>query len=314
MRQLLILSVSTLLYLSTNAQVAEMKWELDYQLYLKLANDSNYIYDIRDVFHISDTKKEIASDFIFYPVNPGAEYATQVPENTKRNYTTLWSALHAKTGGGWIHFTNCIAFAIETQSLDLQGPLMKRPESNWKPKPMTDSYKRTKNWDFYIPMSQKNAQKEYRLRKDEGTLGGIRSLPPSYIELFNSTNQSDYDLLKAQGKNNEVAKIDLIKVLLGANYLGEAQIIYVSNMVLEALKSYSKNMLPSVVVFEEYDAAAVMSLNASGYKIEKIVFRSNTDLREDTMEQRKQEIMKIVDEINEYNHQSFKKQLSDYYE
>jgi hypothetical protein len=291
-----------------------MKWELDYELYLKLANDSNYTYDIREAFHVQDTKQDIASDFVFYPVNPGQEYLKSVPAQDKsQEYKTLWSALNAKIGWGWIHFTNCIAYSLETQKLDLRSPLMKRPESNWKPKPMTDSYKRTKDWDYYVPVSQKNAQKEYKARQSEASLGDLNSLPPAYIDLFLNTNQKDYDKLRIDGKKKTVAKIDLVKVLMGANYLSEAQITYISNMVLEAVKTYSTNMLPSVIIFDEFDAAALMSLNADGYKIENIVFRGEANLRKDTVEQRTEEIKKIIDQINTYNQNSFKKRLGNYY-
>ena len=30
---------------NTHAQVAELNWELDYEIYMKMANDSNYTYD-----------------------------------------------------------------------------------------------------------------------------------------------------------------------------------------------------------------------------------------------------------------------------
>jgi hypothetical protein len=314
MRVLAIALLIAICGFSGKAQVAEMKWELDYEIYLKLANDSNYTYDIREAFHVKDTKQEFASEFVFYPVNPGIDYANDVPDvSITMMHSTLWSALSAKTGGGWVHFTNCIAYALETQKLDLTSPLMKRPESDWKPKPMTESYKRTKSWEYYVPVSQKNAHKEYKARMAEGTIGDLGSLPTDYTELLLSTSQKEYDLLKAQGKHNTVAKIDLVKVMLGASYLGEAQINYISNMVLEAVKSYSTNMLPSVIIFDEYDAAAVMSLNADGYKIDKIVFRSTSNLRDDVMEQRREEIMKIVDQINSYNQNSFKQRLGNYY-
>ena len=302
------------LVLSLSAQVTEMKWELDKEIYLKLANDSNFIYDIRDAFHVTDTKEEFASDFVFYPVNPGEEYVNVMPGmGSETEYTTLWSALNAKIGGGWIHFSNCIAYALETKKLDLTSPLMKRPESSWKPKPMTNSYKRTKDWEYYVPVSQKNAQKEYKSRLTEGDLGDIRSLPSSYVDLFLNTSQKDYDKLKFESKNDVTAKIDLVKVLMGANYLGEAQITYMSNKILESVQTYSSSMLPSVIVFDEFDAAALMSLNAVGYKIENIVFRSASNLREDVVEQRKMEIEQIIAKINAYNQNSFKQRLGKYY-
>ena len=300
---------------SVQAQISEMKWELDYEIYLQMANDSNYTYDIREAFHVTDTKTDFTSDFVFYPVSPGSNFANEVPDaSVTMMHKTLWSALNAKVGGGWVHFTNCIAYALETQVLDLTSPLMKRPESNWKPSPMTESYKRTKKWNYYAPANQKLAQKEYKAKEAEGSLGDLVSLPKSYIELFLSTSEKDYQKLKAEGNKKEVAKIDLVKLLLGSNYLSEAQINYVSNMVLESVKSYSTNMLPSVIIFDEYNAAALMSLNAEGYQIENIVFKGAENLREDTIEQRKQEIQKIISKINAYNQNSFKQRLGSYYQ
>jgi hypothetical protein len=314
MKKLIFIFLAVIIGQSLLGQITEMKWELDYEIYLKLANDSNLTYDIREAFHVTDTKQDYTSDFVFYPVNPGEEYANDVPDVYETvEFTTLWSALSAKVGGGWVHFINCIAYALETQKLDLSSPLMQRPESDWRPKPMTDSYKRTKKWIYYVPLSQKNAQKEYKIRLSEGTLGDLKSLPSSYIELFLATNQKDYDLLKSEGKNDVLAKINLVKVIMGANYLGETQITYMSNMILESVKSYSTNMLPSVIVFDEYEAAAVMSLNADGYKIEKVVFRSSSDITEQEMGQRTKEIENIITKINAYNQDSFKKRLGNYY-
>lgn len=315
MRGVFRLLILSLLILNGKAQVAEMKWELDYQIYLKLANDSNYTYDIREAFHVKNHKEEFTSDFVFYPVNPGEQFAKEIP-STKSNteeYSTLWNALHAKIGGGWIHFSNCIAYAIETGKLDLMSPLMKRPESNWKPKPMTDTYRRTKDWDYYVPVTQKNAQKEYQAKLKSGNIGDINSLPASYVDLFLNTSQKKYDELISAEKKDIIAKIDLVKVILGANYLGNAQITYMSNAILESVQAYSSNMLPSVIIFDEFEAAAAMSLTAEGYKIEDIVYRSSANLTESEAELRKQQIKQIIAKINEYNSASFKKRLGNYY-
>lgn len=300
---------------SAFSQITEMKWELDYEIFLQLANDSNFVYDIREAFHVTDTKTDFTSDFVFYPVSPGADFANEMPDvSITLQHKTLWSALSAKVGGGWIHFTNCIAYALETQQLDLKSPLMERPESNWKPSPMTESYKRTKNWEYYVPVNQKLAQKEYKAKMAEGSLGDMQSLPQEYIDLFLNTSQKEYEALRANNNKKAVAEIDLVKVLLGSNYLGEAQVNYISNMVLESVKSYSTNMLPSVIIFDEYDAAALMSLSAEGYKIENIVFKGSENLREDTIEQRQEEIAKIIERINTYNQKSFKQRLGSYYQ
>lgn len=315
MRKTYLLLFVSVFSLVTFAQIEDMNWELDYRIYLKLANDSNYTYDIRDIFHVNNATTKANTDFIFYPVNPGQEYADEVHNVTEvdKNYSTLWNALHDKLGGGWVHFSNCIAYALETRKLDLTSPLMKRPESKWKPKPITSSFKRTRKWVCYIPYSQKNAHKEFNLRLNEGNLGDITNLPAGYIELFLNTNQKKYNEMLTKGEYNNLAKIDLVKIILGANYLGEAQIAYISNSVLEAVQAYSTNMLPSLIVFDEFDAVAAMSLNTEGYKIERLAFRNSANISESEAIERKQKIEQIIQNINEYNKASFKKRLSNYY-
>jgi len=301
--------------LIAKSQITEMNWQLDYKIYLRLANDSNYTYDIKDVFHVNNTKEAFSSDFIFYPVYPEAELANSLPKDSL-SYSgmyTLWSALHSNIGGGWIHFTNCIAYALETQKLNLQEPLMERPVTEWKPKPMTDTYKRTKNWKYYIPLEQKNAKKEYKRRISEGTANDLKNMPDSYIKLFLKTSQKEYDnLLKAE-QFNTIAKIDLIKILLGAKYLSQEQINYISHAVVGSVVSYSSSRLPSVIIFDDYEAAAVMSLNIDGYKIEKVAFKASAELSESEKSVLTEEIFSMVSRINEYNNASFKKQIGNYY-
>jgi hypothetical protein len=265
---------------------------------------------------VTDAKNtEFTSEYVFYPVKPGKFYSNELSENTDSvtAYKTLWSALHAKLGGGWIHFANCIAYALETQTLDLEEPIMKRPETEWKPDPVTESWKRTRKWEYYIPVTQKNAIKEYKLRRNNEELGDMKNLPDSYIDLFLSTSEGKYASYREKEKFNEIAKIDLIKVMLGANYLGENQINYISNAVLNAVKGYSSGKLPSVLIFDEFDVAAAMSLDAGGYKLESIVFRSSAGLSDEEMADRKADIVKIIDTINVYNQAAFQKRLGSYY-
>jgi hypothetical protein len=312
----IIFAVPLLFSLISFSQVSEMKWELDYQILLKMANDSDYTYDIREVFHVTDAKNtDFTSEFVFYPVNPGESYTNELLQEPmeETSYKTLWSALHSKLDGGWIHFANCIAYALETQSLNLKEPIMKRPETDWKPDPVTESWKRTHKWEYYIPVLQKNAIKEYKLRKKNNELGDLKSIPASYINLFLSTSDKEYSDFQSTGNFNEIAKIDLIKVLLGANYLGEDQIKYVSNAVLNAVKGYSSSNLPSVLIFDEFEAAAAMSLDAGGYKLESIVFRSSAELSQAEMETRKEQVSKIIETINAYNKAAFQKRLKSYY-
>lgn len=315
MKRIFVLLILFLPLLIT-AQVSEMKWELDYQIFLKMSDDADYTYDISEVFHVTDAKNtEFTSEYVFYPVNPGESYTNELALNSDDQsvYKTLWSALHAKLGGGWIHFVNCIAYALETQTLDLREPIMKRPETDWKPDPVTESWKRTRKWEFYIPVTQKNAVKEYKMRRKNNELGDLRNLPNSYIDLFLSTSDGKYAGYIEKESFNVIAKIDLIKVMLGANYLGEDQINYVSNAVLNAVKGYSASKLPSVLIFDEFDAAAAMSLDANGYNLESVVFKASAALSEEEMADRKAKIAKIIDTINAYNQATFQKRLGSYY-
>jgi len=70
MKKCVIACVLIISVVSLRAQVAEMSWALDYQIYLKLANDSNFVYDIREAFHVTNSDENITTDFVFYPVNP----------------------------------------------------------------------------------------------------------------------------------------------------------------------------------------------------------------------------------------------------
>ena len=303
--------------LTSFAQVSEMNWELDYEIYLTMANDSNYMYDVRDLFHVTDLKNlDFTSEFVFYPVSPGANYSNEImnkQDTLHESNNTLWSALHMKIGGGWVHFTNCIAYALETKVLDLREPIMKRPETSWKPDPVTETWKRTHKWEYYIPVNQKLAIKEYKIRAKSDELGDLENLPPKYLENFLSTSESEYWNLKAEGDMKTIAQLDLVKVLMGANFLGKAQISYVSNAVMNALQNYSASKLPSVLIFDEFDAAAAMTLDMDGYQLESIVFRSSAELSKDDIAKRQIEIAGIIKTINEYNKESFKKRLSSYY-
>ena len=297
------------------SQVSEMKWELDYEIYMRMSNDSNFTYDVKDVFHVTDSKNEFSSEFVFYPVNPGQQYADELNKRKidTTSYSTLWSALHAKIGGGWVHFANCLAYAIETGTLNTREPIMKRPESKWKPNPATESYKRTKNWEYYIPLSQKNAQKEYKIRTKKGELGDLQNLPDEYITLMIETNQKEYEMFVSSGKNNLVARIDLVKLIMGANYLGEAQINYISNAVQSAIKGYAASKLPSVIIFDDLDAAAAMSLSTSGYSVESIVYKASANLSEKEIEENTSKINQIITNINDYNQKAFQRRLGNYY-
>lgn len=299
--------------------VSEMKWELDYQIFLKLANDSTYNYDIRQLFHISKNQQEDAPEYIYYPVNLGAEYLNRLSHKSdstdkKDGYKTLWSALHASLGGGWIHFTNCLLYSFETGNLSLTVPLMQRPVTGWKPKPATDTYLRTRKWKYYTPVNQKEAVKEYNLRKARNELGNLNSIPPEFVALMLKTSDKTLKKLREKGDRNVIARIELVKLFLGSNYLGEVQINYIRAAVLNAVKTYSLNKLPTVIVFDEFDAAAVMTLGTEGYKIDAIVFKNSAELSDADKQLQTSMIVGIIDKINAYNHNSFIKKLGNYYQ
>lgn len=301
-----------------NTAVSEIKWELDYQIFLKLTNDSAYSYDIRQLFHIPRKNVDITNDYIYYPVNPGLDYANEVNSRDdslsyKSGYITLWSALHKSVGGGWIHFTNCLLYTLETGQLSLEAPLMRRIRTKWKPKPPTDSWLRTRKWKYYTPVLRKEAVKEYNLRKDRGELGDLKSIPGEFIKLMLETNDKEYRKLREQGDMNQIAKIDLVKLIMGASFMGEVQINYVRSAVLKAVKNYAANMLPSVIIFDEFDAAAVMTLVPEGYKIDVVAFKKIPELTAEEKQSRITQMKAIISKINSYNNNLFIKRLGNYY-
>ncbi len=299
--------------------VCEMKWGLDNEMFLKLENDSTYTMDVRELFHVPQNKiTDFTSEFVYYPADFDQSYIDKLNQNKdtaqKNNATTLWSSIHNEIGGGWVHFANCLLFALESGTLKLDAELMKRPETKWKPSPMTESYKRTRNWKFYVPVSQKEAMKEYKIRVKEGKLGDIASLPNSFVSVFNQTNQKEYDNIKNEGRRHLIAKIDLVKLFLGTNYLSKVQIDFIKNAVIASISKYSNNKLPSVIIFDQYNAAAMMKLDVDGYYIEKIVFNPKYEIRAEEASQRVDEIYKVITKINDYNKQSFQKRLDNYYQ
>jgi hypothetical protein len=303
------------------SRISEMKWELDYEVYIKMKNDSTYIYDIRQLFHIKDYPSDTTVDFIFYPVNLGEEYINYLTDSSvnanknidTRSYSTLWGALHESLGGGWVHFINCLLYALETRQMDLTAPLMKRPATKWKPDPVTDSYKRTKKWEYYIPVDQKLAIKEYKLRLKRNEPGDLRNIPKEYIKLFVKTNNNKYSELIENKEFNSVAKIDLVKILLGANFLSEAQIDFIRNQVLNSVRNYSLNKIPSILIFDDFDAAAAISMAPYGYKLESLAFNKSANLTFGMIEKRRNAMKKVIEDINTYNSNSFRKQLLNYY-
>ena len=297
---------------------ASMRWELDYQIYIDIANDTTYTYDIKSLFHVKENTSDYKSEFVYYPVNLGDEYINSLKDQhndtlVSGTYPTIWSALHNSLGGGWVHFTNCLLYALETEQLTLTEPLLKRPETAWKPNPPTESYLRTKKWKYYFPLNQNLAAKEYKKRIKENKPGDLNNLPESFIQLFLNTSEKEYQKLQENNELNTLAKINLVKIILGANYLGEAQINFVRSTVLNAVKNYNIKVLPSVIIFDEFSAAAIMSMNLDGYNIESIAFKEGDEMTVDERDEKIQKIEKIVSDINVYNQNSFRKRLGEYY-
>jgi hypothetical protein len=166
-------------------EISEMHWELDYEIFPRLSNDSSLTLNINDLFHIKPgSAGDFNSEFVYYPVSLNDKFVNSVrnresiSKTTESINKTLWGALHESIGGGWVHFTNCLLYALQTENLSHTAPLIKRPDTKWKPRPATESYKRTKKWDYYAPVNQKYAIKKYKIKREENQLGVIFKIYP----------------------------------------------------------------------------------------------------------------------------------------
>ncbi len=302
--------------------IQNMRWDKDFSIHITLANDSNYIMNLEELHHTKMTGQQSES-FTYIPTRLDDEFVqrlkgkkidtTTLEQEKNESDKTLWSALHYSLGGGWVHFVNCLLYSIETGYLDIKAPLMKRPESKWKPKPMTESYKRTNKWEYYVPVNQKYAIREYKKKKREDNLGDLKDVPDEFIQLLLNTKNSEYEAMRRNPLKKDQAKIDLIKILLGANYLGETQIKYIKSMVLKAMAQYAENKLPSVIIFDNFNAAVAMSLNEKGYQVNKIVFADEKFISMETRLERVEKIKTIVNQINEVNKEVLEQKLKSYY-
>jgi len=325
----LIIVVVVSLYSRENTKVRYLKWRDTGDILVTLENDSGFILDINDLFHSQGSvKPDIEGSITYYPVALAENFIDQFKEKnidldtaeydqsqTYKKYNTLWSAVHSTLGGGWVHFANSLIYSLESGQLQLTAPLLKRSDSKWKPKPMTKSYKRTKKWEYYIPESQKLAIKEYKIKAKEGTLGDIANLPQEYIDLFLETNDNEYKELQYQNNKSDLAKIDMVKILLGANYLGIPQIHYIKSMVLKSVLHYSiKNPIPSVIIFDDLQAAVAMKLDTYGYHIENVAFKDEERLSEKELENKMKMLNTIVSGINEINKRHLQEKLKKYYD
>ena len=313
-------------------EISSMKWGADFNIHITFSNDSTSILDVRGLYHSTSTMPQMAvgsEEVTYYPVTLDPEFVDALKNKRIESFggdtaaamafsdtvraKTLWSALHGEIGGGYIHFINCLIYSLESKSLNLWSPFYRRPESNWKPKPMTESYRRTKNWKFYFPDNQKLAQKEFLTKQKNGELGDMQLLPKSFIDLFLSTNQKQYEQLIADGETHKVAIIDMIRLLVSANYLGLDQISLIQGAVSRSIMKYSMNSLPSVIIFDDFGAAVAMTLDHEGYKIDNVVFSQQETLSADEIEQRMQLMQGVIRQVNAINKKLFERNLKNYY-
>lgn len=318
--------------LAQKNEISSMRWGADFNIHITFSNDSTSILDVRGLYHSTSTMPQMAvgsEEVTYYPVTLDPDFVDALKNKRLESFgddttttlkfsdttraKTLWSALHGEIGGGYIHFINCLIYSLESKSLNLYSPFYRRPKSNWKPKPMTESYRRTCKWEYYCPDNQKLAQKEYYLKEKNGELGDIKLLPKSFIELFLTTNQKQYEQFAAHGETNKVAIIDMMRLLLSANYLGIDQITLIQGAVSKSIIKYSMNSLPSVIIFDDFGAAVAMTLDHEGYKIDNVVFSQQDELSEEEISQRMQLMQGVINQVNSVNKKIFERNLKNYY-
>jgi hypothetical protein len=306
--------------------IKQMSWGSDYQVYMQ-TNDTAYNLQIEELFHANP--EEIFNQpttFYYYPVNfeqsyidslmnlnGNDEYTVNIQREPKVRKLTLWGVVGQSVGGGWVHFVNCLVYALESRKLELTAPLLKRPESSWKPNPMTESFKRTHKWTYYAPVLQKEAKKEYKIRKKKNQLGDLKSIPQTYIDLMLNTSDKEYIKLLEKRNFSQLARIDLVKLMLGAPYMSETQIDFINSRVMQSIANYNKRRMPTVLIFDKYDAAVAMTLDGLGYKAEKIVYKNEQNLSAEEIRQRTIIINGIIALINEQNSKAFKENLQGIY-
>lgn len=307
-------------------QVKQLVWGPDYQIYLKLSNDSVFQYNFDQLIMANpDEAFNRPTRFIFYPVTFDINYIDSLLSlKNKKDFTaessnagtrkvSLWGAVREEIGGGWVHFINCLLFTLETRQLTLDAPIFIRPQSNWKPNPVSETWQRTHRWKYYVPLEHRYALKEYKTRKKNKQLAEIESLPKSYLKAFIYTNDRRYKQLLKKGDYRTLAQVDLIKLLLGAQYLGEPQIEYIKSRIIQAIQNYNARYRPSVLIFDKYNAAAVVTLDGLGYKAQKIVFRDEDSMSPEQRMQRTNIIRGIIELINVSNNEAFKQRLGSMY-
>lgn len=307
--------------MGSSGDIKELKWGMNYQVYLYLTNDSSVVLNLQDMPRPS---KDTAAreQFTFLPVNLDNRYVSFLRERNQGfsagltdtvKAETLWGSIHEGLGGGWIHFLNCVRYSLETGMLDPRAPLMKRPETKWKPDPPTESWKRTRKWKYYIPETQKLAHREYKATLAEGRLDLIQGIPADYLELFLSTNDARYRKLIQAKKVDELARINLVKLLLASKYMGKAQLSYIRTQVLKSAMQFPARTLPTMIFMDEYNAAVSMTLDETGYRIDKVFFKDEKELSPELRQQRMEQIGAEIASINTNNRKIYEKMLKNYF-
>ena len=305
--------------------IREMRWSGNYELYIFLSDDSTIVLNTKDLPHAQNLLEGSHQDQLtllpvgldngyvhFLQKQAGAGILSDTAVKSARP-VTLWSSLHESLGGGYVHFIRCLQYALETGYLDLKSPLMKRPETKWRPRPATETWKHTRKWKYYTPDNQKYAIKEYKLQQHEGKAEVLAGIPEEMISAFLNTSDRDYEKMEQKKNFRKKAEIDLIRLLLGSPYLGKVQISYIRTMVMKSVTQFSAFRLPAVIIMDEYNAAVVMSLDERGYRVEQIVFSDDSSLDAETRLGRIQAINNFTAEINQRNNQVFENRLKKYF-
>lgn len=323
----LLLNLSLLLPAQIQPSISNIEWGKDLKLHITFSNDSSTIHNIQALYHATNNASN-TNEMVYYPAKLDPEFINalknkniskfapenQISNSQNKKARTLWSAIHDDLGGGYIHFINSLVYTYETGQLSNTAPLMKRIRTEWKPKPLTETYKRTKKWVYYVPTTQKDAIKEYKAKVKNNSLGDIILLPPSFIELFLQTNQHDYQQMVKNKEVHKLAIIDMVHLLIGSNYLAQEQIDFVRNAVTTAITKYNSNKLPPIIIFDDFDAAVAMTLDINGYNIDKVIFNSDLALSPTEMEDRLATIEKTIQQINAVNKKVFETNLKKYYQ
>lgn len=299
--------------------IKELRWGTDNKIYVTLPNDSIVALPENNLFHSDDTIPS-NTGYTFLPAGLDESFVHSVSTLSANGDSvatgkklTLWSALHQTLGGGWPHFTNAILYALETRQLDLTAAIMQRVKTQWKPENPSENWKRTHEWKYYIPMDMKEAQNEYKWRLENKKLDDVAQLPETYRKLLLETNNSEYEKIKSGNDKASAARIDLVKLFLAVNYLGDAQIKFIASRVQHAAVTYQPTKLPQVLVLDPFKAAVILEMGPQGYIAKKIVFQDVAEGEPDDANIRKERINTLLNAINQRNQKDFEQQLKAHY-